>query len=46
MRNEEGLYLQWKREMRGEHKLREFVRKHRESIDKLIRKQAGQELAQ
>lgn len=42
VRNSEGLYLAWKREMKGEHKIREFVRKHRAEIDKTIRQACGQ----
>ncbi len=36
VRNEEGLYNWWRREMRGEHKLRAFVRANRAAIDAVI----------
>lgn len=42
VRNNEGLYRWWKAEMKGEHKLREFVRKNRADIDKTIRQACGQ----
>lgn len=35
--NDEGLYSWWKKEMRGERRLREFVRAHRAEIDHAIR---------
>lgn len=39
--NSESLYLWWKREMRGEKKIREFIRKNRSEIDEYIRKAMG-----
>jgi hypothetical protein len=38
VRNDSGLYNWWRSEMRGEKKLREFVRSHRSEIDEVIRK--------
>jgi len=37
VRNDEGLYTWWRSEMRGEKKLRQFVRSHRSEIDAAIR---------
>lgn len=38
VRNDEDLYRWWKHEMRGEKKIRQFVRTHRAEIDYAIQK--------
>lgn len=38
VRNDEGLYNMWRSEMRGEKKIREFVRANRDTIDSAIQK--------
>lgn len=39
--NHEGLFNWWKATMRGERKLREFVRTHRAEIDEVINQVTG-----